>query len=134
MPIPVPDQNAALNARPLVGDEIEDTRDAAAKYADWTKSVKAALGVEDLRADIADDNAALTAALAKIAAAGAPAPVRVKNTVAYPFDPSKSFENETLVFTHFQNPRLQYSAGEAWLALHPEIAIEDLRVAGIRAS
>lgn len=126
-------QTSRFNDRPLQGDEIEDTRSANEKYADWEKSLKKALGIPDLRSDVPDDNATLIAALARIHAAGAPVPIRMKNTVSYPANPALSFENEVLVFTHFQNPRLHYAAGETWLALHPEIVIEDLRVAGIKA-
>lgn len=131
--IGIPDPIALLNSRPPQGDEIEDTRSAGEKYADWEKSIAAKLGSSDLRQDVPDTNAALVEALAKIAADGAPAPIRVKNIVAYPANPALSFVNETLVFTHFQNPRLQLSVGEAWLALNPDSVIADLRAAGIRA-
>lgn len=129
----IDDQTARLNARPPQGDEIEDTRSAGEKYAEWGSRTKARLGIQDLRGDVPADNATLVAALAKIATSGAPDPIIVKNIVAYPPDPTKSFENELYVFTHFQNPRLSISAGEAWLALNPDVLIEELRVAGIRA-
>ena len=128
-----PEQIDRLNNRPLEGDEIEDTRSAEEKYSEWAKGVAAKLGTSDMRADVPNDNAALVAALAKIAADGAPSPIRVKNIVSYPANPALSFTNETLVFTHFQNPRLHLSCGETWLALNPDIVIADLRAAGIRA-
>jgi len=125
-------QTARLNSRPPQGDEIEDTRSALEKYQEWEKRIAKQLGVTDLRADVANDNSALASALKAIADSGAPEPIRVKNTVSYAPDPTRSFENEVLVFTHFQNPRLQYAAGEAWLALNPQIVITDLRALGIR--
>ena len=127
------EQTALQNSKPLTADQQEDTRDPGAKYQEWANGVRAKLGIDSLMADVPNTNAALVAALEKIAASGAPAPVRVKNTVAYPGDPKLSFENEVLVFTHFQNPRLQYSAGEAWLAINPDVVIADLKAAGIRA-
>ncbi len=126
-------QTALLNSKPLTHDQQEDTRSAGEKYQEWANGVRAKLGVASLMSDVPNDNAALVAALAKIAASGAPEPVRVKNTVAYPGDASMSFENEVLVFTHFQNPRMQYAAGEAWLAINPDVVIADLAKAGIRA-
>ena len=127
------DQTALLNSKPPTGDEKEDTRSANEKYQEWADGIRARLGIDSLTNNVPDNNNVLVAALAKIAATGAPEPVRVKNIVAYPGAPSMSFENEVLVFTHFQNPRLQYAAGEAWLALNPDVVINDLKAAGIRA-
>jgi len=127
------EQTALLNSKAPQGSEVEDTRSAGEKYQEWADGIRARLGIDSLTNNVPDNNNVLVAALAKIAATGAPEPMRVKNTIAYPGAPSMSFENEVLVFTHFQNPRLQYVAGEAWLALNPDVVINDLKAAGIRA-
>ena len=130
--MPIDTQTALLNSRPLTGDEIEDTRSATEQFQEWAHRISTILG-GDLKQDVPNDNPALVAALKKIADAGCPEPIRAKNTIAYPGGGGMFYQNETLVFTHFQNPRLQYSAGEAWLELNPEIAIAEMKALGIRA-
>lgn len=124
------EQTALLNSRPPQGDEIEDTRDPLTKYKEMQARHMAALGVSDWSHDVKPDNATLKAALAKIAATGAPAPV-VDRVLAW--SPMGLIEQDVYIFIHFQNPRLQLRAGETLLATSPDVVIADLAKAGIRA-
>ena len=130
-------QTARLNSG---GDAIKQVRDdaanealsAAEKFQGWAGDVRIRLGLSKGSTDVPDNNAKLVESLALIAAAGAPEPIRVKNIIAYPGDPGLSIVTEQLVFTHFNNPRLQYAADELLVALNPQVVINDLAKAGIR--
>jgi len=124
------DQTALLNSKPPQGDEIEDTRDALAKYKEMQARHMAALGVSEWTHDIKPDNAALKAALAKIAASGAPTPV-IDRVVAW--SPMGIIEQDVYIYSHFNNPRLQLRAGETLLAASPDTVIAELATAGIKA-
>ena len=123
------DGNVLINSRPPQGDEIEDTRPTLAKYLDWQRRQVARLGVVNWTDDVKPDNAVLKAALAKIAASGAPDPVVVRETA---WTPAGLFEVDLYVFTSPQNPRLQWRSGEHLLAVSPDVVINELKAAGIR--
>lgn len=125
------DQTALLNSAPMTEDQKEDTRPAMEMYLEWQERAKAKLGVSDFREDVKADNVVLFGALERIKASGAPEPVIVRETVPYPPDQSKTFSYDVYVFTHWQNPRLQYRATEYMLALNPNVVINDLKTAGI---
>lgn len=128
--MPIDPQTALLNSRPLQGDEIEDTRDALTKYREMEKRHMAALGISAWAQDVAPDSAALKAALAKIAAAGAPSPV-VDRVVAW--SPMGITEQDVYIFSHFNNPRLQLRCAEVLLASSPDTVINEMAAAGIKA-
>lgn len=122
------------------GDAMKQVREDAAyealspveKFAAWAGDMRIRLGLSKLGGDVPNDNAKLQEGLRLIAASGAPDPIRMKNIVAFPGDPSLSMVTELLVFTHFNNPRLQYSADELLVAINPQIVINDLANMGIR--
>jgi hypothetical protein len=128
--IGIDDQTARLNSRPLQGDEIEDTRDALTKYKEMQARHMAALGVSEWTHDIKPDNATLKAALAKIAASGAPTPV-IDRVVSW--SPLGIVEQDVYIYSHFNNPRLQLRAGETLLASSPDTVIAELTTYGIKA-
>lgn len=112
-------------------DAAYEALSAAEKFAQWAGDMRIRLGLSKLGGDVPNDNAKLAEGLRLIAESGAPEPIRVKNTVAFPGDPSLSMVTEQLVFTHFNNPRLQYAADELLVAINPNVVINDLAKAGI---
>lgn len=125
------DQTALLNSAPMTEDQKEDTRSAMEMYLEWQDRAKAKLGVSDYREDVKADNVTLFGALERIKASGAPEPIIVRETIPFPPDPKQSFTYDVYVFTHWQNPRLQYRATEYLLALNPNVVVNDLKAAGI---
>lgn len=123
------EQTARLNSKPPVLDEngnswTDDGREGRAR-------ILKELGISKMNENIKDDNPKLIASLAKIAASGAPSPV--KTTVkAFSFD-GTGYEFDLYTFTHFQDPKRQHIATESLLATMPEVVIEELRIAGITA-
>lgn len=130
-------QTARLNSggdalKQVAEDAAYEKLTAGEKAFAWSEEVKARLGVTKLTGDIPNDIAALQKGVAAIVAAGGPVPIRVRYAVAYPNDPSLSVVLEKLVFTHFNNPNLQYAADELLVAVNPQVVINDLAKAGIR--
>ena len=125
-------QTALVNSRPPSGDEVEDTRDALAQYVDQQNQMLAKLGIKSATEDVKPDNAKLMASLKIVLDSGAPMPVVVTETIALPTGVG-TWTTDVYVFTHFQNPRLQLRATEYLLADQPEVLVEELRVAGIKA-
>lgn len=123
-------QTAKLNSKPepLDKDGNAWTDDGSEGRARILKE----LGISRMNENVADDNPKLVAALAKIAASGAPTPV--KTTVkAFSYDGTEwSFDLYT--FTHFQDPKLQHIATESLLATMPDVVIAELQAAGIKAA
>lgn len=123
------EQTARLNSKPEKLDEHGNswTDDGSEGRARILKE----LGISRMNENVADDNPKLVESLAKIAASGAPAPV--KTTIKAASMDGSFWEFDIYTFTHFQNPRLQHVATESLLATMPDVVIEELRVAGIKA-
>jgi len=109
---------------------------AMADFLDWQGNVLSRLGLLALTGDVRADNPTLTAALARIAAAGAPTPVIKREVVAWPggaIAPGGAFTVDVYVFTHPREPKNTVTSTEFLLAANPAITIGELVKARIIA-
>lgn len=112
------------------------TKFAMADFLDWQGNVLARLGLTTLSGDVRADNSTLTAALAAIRAAGAPAPTITRETVAWPggaIAPGGAFTVDVYEFTHPLEPNNRVRSTEFLLAANPAITIGELVKARIIA-
>jgi hypothetical protein len=133
------EQIARINSGPAPRDPFdssdtdtngfEQATNAMAQFLNWQGNVLVRLGLTALTGDVAADNPTLVAALATIAAAGAPAPVIERETVAYPggsIAPGGAFTVDVYVYTHPQEPNNRVRSTEFLLAANPAITIAEL--------
>lgn len=115
---------------------FEAGANAMAQFVNWQGNVLTRLGLTALTGDVRADNPTLVAALARIAAAGAPTPTIVRETVAWPGGAiflAGSFTVDVYEFTHPLEPRNKVRSTEFLLAANPAITIGELVKARIIA-
>lgn len=125
------------NRTPAPLDPVESMHPGAAamsQFVDWQGNVLARLGLLSLSGDVRADNATLTAALARVAAAGAPVPEVVRETIAWPGGPilpAGAFTVDVYIYTHPYNPAVRVRSTEFLLAANPAVTIAELETVGI---
>jgi len=107
---------------------------AMAQFADWQGNVLVRLGLTALTGDVKADNPTLIAALAKIAAAGAPEPKIETETVAWPGGDILRAGSFTVdVYVYYRNGSTARLT-EFLLAACPDVAIRELKNVGVIAA
>lgn len=133
------DQQSRINSGPGPRDpfDVGDSPDngfeagaqAMAQFVAWQGNVLSRLGLTSLTGDVKADNPTLIAALARIAAAGAPAPNIIRETVAWPGGPilaGGAFTVDVYEFVHPHEPTNIVRSSEFLLAANPAITIGEL--------
>jgi hypothetical protein len=130
--IGVPDQIAKLNSGQDAMDQVrrdaEDERKTPfEKFMEYRTNAERKLGVpKGTRINL--PNAAVSAALAMLAAAGAPKPTFKSEQIGYP---GGSYWVDTVVFAKPLYPQVTLQSDLTELALSPEVVIAELKAAGI---
>lgn len=110
---------------------LDEAANSLNQFVEWQGNVLSRLGLLALTGDVAADNPTLIAALAKIDATGAPKPVIVQETVAWPGAdrfPAGAFTVDVYEYRKPGKPTVRLT--EFLLAANPQIAINELRIAG----
>jgi hypothetical protein len=132
------DQIARINSTPptpdpydagdnATADQLADK--AMAQFLHWQGNVLVRLGLTALTGDVAADNPTLVAALARIAATGAPTPKIVTETVSWPggdVAPGGAFTVDVYEYHHPSEPNNVVRSTEFLLAANPAITIGEL--------
>jgi len=112
-------------------DGGDNSKNALTQFVNWQGNVLERLGLTSLTGNVKADNPTLVAALATIAAAGAPEPKIVTETIAWPGGDILAAGAFTVdVYTFYRNGKTARLT-EFLLAANPQIAINELRQLGI---